>query len=318
LGARAIIGAPSRPWEPPSEGGRHAEREREREREKKGVLAAAFLALCAWPAGGQQAPWIEREDLSLDGILAPTTAERLTQAEVLIVYDHDVTWQPLQKRWRLKVDPWTNLEGADGPPLCDPGEPFYAQPTTGDEAPNPTVAVSPDGTGMVPDVYLASVTFSSDDSGQPPFEITNEVRFDHCRLKFIDAAVPWTFTLGPGQATPPHPLNVSPIGPTDIKDVDVIVHLTGNLGYQDKPYRVSITSPGGPTVVLKDYLDAAQTYYDDETTEPHDPLSILDDYTSLGDWSLVIDRQPGSQGLLTLTLQRFEVRLHHDDQPLCI
>ena len=98
-------------------------------------VALAFLLGGAMVGGGghaqQQAPWVERADLSLEGMTsAPTTAERLAQATVLIVADFDVLPDPFNPQW-LDVDPWTTWQGHQAdPPLCDPSDPFYGQPTT--------------------------------------------------------------------------------------------------------------------------------------------------------------------------------------------
>ena len=46
------------------------------------------------------------------------------------------------------------------------------------------VDVVVNGSGLEPGVHTASLTFRSDDSGSPPYEITSEVRLDHCRRGF--------------------------------------------------------------------------------------------------------------------------------------
>ena len=76
----------------------------------------------------QELPWKERSEFVWTGA-APTTADRLLDAEVLIVPTENLTLLP-SGDYELLVLPWEYLNGTDtGFPLCEE-EAFFGQPST--------------------------------------------------------------------------------------------------------------------------------------------------------------------------------------------
>jgi hypothetical protein len=72
---------------------------------------------------------------------------------------------PWKERYQLTISPWFG-------PQADAG--------------------SANGTNLAPGTYSGWIRFRSDDSGEPPYELTRKVYFDHCREIFEAAVGPPT------------------------------------------------------------------------------------------------------------------------------
>jgi len=189
------------------------------------------------------------------------------------------------------------------------------------EAPTPTIEVSTNGNGMLPGVYSGEVTFNSDDSGAPAFDLTTQVYFDHCREKTVDATLPLLdIRLPPGE-THEQSLNVFTTGGNVIVDADAIIDLRvpGPGGGTDQTkYSVRLEAPDGTSVLLKDFHHQPQVVYDDQTAPPPaEPLQFLIGAASIGNWTLELRNDPQASKTLKLELHRWEVRLHLQDALSC-
>jgi hypothetical protein len=178
----------------------------------------------------------------------------------------------------------------------------------------PAIGLFVNGTGLAPGTYEGTIVFSSDDSGDPPFEPVREVYFDHCREVFVDTTLPnKEIELEDGQEHEQN-LLISPTGGTIVEDVDMIVELGGSFGGggPNRPFEVWLKSPDEDYVLLKGEDDAFQTVYDDTTSPPPAEGQFMDRFigdASPGDWKLKIVNKSGHTW--TFDLNRFEVRLHH-------
>lgn len=175
----------------------------------------------------------------------------------------------------------------------------------------PQLPVSIDGTDLDPGTYRGWIAFSSDDSGEPPYEITREVYFDHCREVFADPGLPVAnITLQPGQSRV-RTLTVSPPGSTSIADVDVITDLTLPPAGTPFPLQLWLQAPDGPPVFLKEELeDPLRKVWDEQTNRgASGDLDSFNNRESDGQWALTI-RNDGSLPI-TFDFERFHVRLHH-------
>lgn len=130
------------------------------------------------------------------------------------------------------------------------------------------IELAVDGTAVLPDTYEGRIVFSSDDSGYPPFEITTEVYFDHCREIFADTTLPIEVKNLPPEESHSQPVLAMPTGGTIVDDVDMIVELGSVLGGEDREFAVYLASPDGTEVELKRENDPFQRVYDDTTSPP--------------------------------------------------
>ncbi len=185
-----------------------------------------------------------------------------------------------------------------------------------------TLQAVADGTGLLPGTYTGWVRFRSEDSGEPPYEMTRKVYFDHCREIFEDLDVPVTLTLPPFGGEDSEALTVAPTGVTIIDDVDVISQLTVDLLscgiHSGCPYGVRLVAPDGFSVLLKDEEDAPQIVYDKQTGR--DAAGFLDNFNghgSPGTWTLIAKNAEDATEPLELTLHALHVRLHHDNALAC-
>lgn len=102
-----------------------------------------------------------------------------------------------------------------------------------------------------------------------------------------------------------------------INDVDVAARIVPTGLGSGSNYKVTLKSPEAIDVVLKDYVDPPMEMYDQETTAPG---VLLDDFVggiSTGNWTLTIQNNPEANKPIDLTLERFDMRLHHEDAPNC-
>ena len=77
-----------------------------------------------------------------------------------------------------------------------------------------------------------------------------------------------------------------------------------------------------PTVDLKGFDDdnISQTVFDQDQPEflpPSGSLQVFEETPSQGDWILEFELDPAAGQDATVTLERFEIRLHHLNQPPC-
>jgi hypothetical protein len=271
---------------------------------------------------GTRDPFLHRAHVGVDGFtLFPADAFDGTEG---LGVPHGASREYfLTNRWIVPQDltissdaPWIELNGEDGTiPV------HVTLPCKQCAAPTPTIDVSTNGTAMLPGVYSGKVTFSSDDSGAPAFDLTTQVYFDHCRETTADATLPLlNIRLDPGEAHEQH-LNVFTATGNVIVDADAIidVRLPGPGGGTDQTgYSVRLVAPDGTNVLLKDFDDPPQVVFDDETASPlAELLEGLDGAGSIGDWSLLLTNDPDAEKTLKLELHRWEVRLHLLDAPSC-
>jgi hypothetical protein len=152
---------------------------------------------------------------------------------------------PWKERYQLTISPWFG-------PQADAG--------------------SANGTNLAPGTYSGWIRFRSDDSGEPPYELTRKVYFDHCR-EIFEAGVPQSLTLPPLGGEDTAIVDVAPTGGTVIEDVDLIVELTIDepavcSGSNDGcvySVRLASPAPGGVEVLLKDFDNLPQVVYDEDT-----------------------------------------------------
>ncbi len=202
----------------------------------------------------------------------------------------------------------------------EPDEITVALPPKDSEIPEPAPIVSIDGSGMSPGVYTGRVVYRSDDSGSPPFAIATEVRFDHCREAFWelqDPPLPYFIDIAPGEEHVQN-LTVSPTGGTIVADVDLIADFDVIL-HGPPEYEEWLISPDGTSVLLKDSDDDPQIVFDQDTAPPPSGQT-LNDFNgdqSPGIWKLRIYNVPTNPRDVRGTLERFEVRLHHQGAPPC-
>jgi hypothetical protein len=183
----------------------------------------------------------------------------------------------------------------------------------------PAIGLFVNGTGLDPGTYEGTIVFSSDDSGNPPFEPVREVYFDHCREVFADMTLPVRVKDLPSGQAHSQELIVAPTGGTIVRDVDMIVTLGDSFGGggPGRPFEVWLVSPNGTEALLRPEDKPFQTVYDDETSlPPGEPMARFDGLLSPGTWTLrIVNKAPGTW---TFDLNRFEVRLHHDLAPPCV
>jgi hypothetical protein len=224
----------------------------------------------------------------------------------------------VHNRWIIGQDvivsatqPWVLVNGHDG--LNDPQ----------------TFALLPEGTGfpgyalvsfnaanLRPDVHLASLSFLSEDSGTPSYLETLDVRLDVCRRITVDDELPETFNLAPAGDPYEETLAVGGYPETAIYDVDVAVKVKITTATVPS-YEVWLKAPAANDFILLKQRDLSiPTVWDDETAPPFDDLSAFDGSSSTGPWIL----RTVNTGTETLggKLQRFDVRLHHEDQQSCV
>lgn len=209
---------------------------------------------------------------------------------------------------------WLRINGQAGPV-------YVTLPCKGCGRSDP-VEASANGVNLPAGTYRGTIVLSSDESGDPPFELAREVYFDHCRDIHIDAAVPEVLTMAPHGGTDTHVFHLAQTAGADISDVDVVLDLavTDCAGPNTDAcrYQSRLRSPDGTEVILKDFLDPPQLVYDDETLRPAaGSLGDFENDTSQGDWTLTVESADDVEEDLELTLSALEIRLHHEDAALC-
>jgi hypothetical protein len=117
----------------------------------------------------------------------------------------------------------------------------------------PAIGLFVNGTGLDPGTYEGTIVFSSDDSGNPPFEPVREVYFDHCREVFADMTLPVRVKDLPSGQAHSQELIVAPTGGTIVRDVDMIVTLGDSFGGggPGRPFEVWLVSPNGTEALLR-------------------------------------------------------------------
>jgi hypothetical protein len=162
---------------------------------------------------------------------------------------------------------WITLNGQSGVPQ-------YFTMTPGPMSWPVTLGVN--GTGMQPDVYVGAVTWTSLDSGQPPFEPQREVRMDLCRQ--VTALPPTVVYVAPS-TTEDVPLLVSTVPGATVRDLDVGlgVMVKGGGGELRGVY-ATVVEPGSSaqTALLGENLFSVNTIYDEDTnSRPGAAIDVL-------------------------------------------
>jgi hypothetical protein len=214
-------------------------------------------------------------------------------------------WLASQSMRAEASHPWILLNGQPGVPQ------FFTIPE-GIAPWGLTIGVN--GAGMQPGVYVGTVTWTSLDSGQPPFELQREVRMDHCRQ--ITGHAPVAVTVQPGLPED-IPLSVlAPLGAA-IDDVDMAVALmVENQGGELRGVDVTVVGPSNDTALLDEDVFSQSTIWDDDTNPGLEPLSVFEDDQARGTWKLRLSHS-ASQAL-DVTIDRFEIRLHTTPSSPCV
>ena len=203
-------------------------------------------------------------------------------------------------------DPWILLEGQAGVPQ------YFTIPQ-GQLGSRLKVGVN--GAGMQPDVYAGTVTWTSLDSGQPPFDLEVEVRMDLCRQ--ITGLTPTVVTVQP-DTTVNLPLAVNAGIGTTVDDLDVGLTLVVTGGGQGELRGVDVTvvGPSAATSLLGTNASSESTVWDDDTNPPLEPLSSFEGLPASGTWQLRLSHE--AAGPLEVTIDRFAIRLHADPSSSCV
>jgi hypothetical protein len=214
-------------------------------------------------------------------------------------------WLASQSMRADASDPWVLLNGQPGVPQ------FFTIP----EGVAPwSLTIGVNGAGMQPGVYVGSVTWTSLDSGQPPFELQREVRMDHCRQ--ITALAPTMVTVPPGVAIDV-PLQVLAGLNATVDDVDVAVALTvQNPGGEMRGVDVTVVGANSETALLDEDVFSQSTIWDDDTNPGLEPLSVFEGDQAKGTWKLRLSHS--AMEALDVTIDRFEIRLHTTPSMPCV
>lgn len=222
-------------------------------------------------------------------------------------YQASNRWLAAQSMVATATDPWITLNGQGGVPQ------FFTLPQ-GSLPVSVTIGVN--GTGMQPDVYVGSVTWTSLDSGQPPFEMEREVRMDLCRE--ITSLAPTVVSVPPN-ADYDVSLLVSSPPLTTVRDLDIGLGLAVDTrSGEPRGVNATIVEPGpaGTTALLGENIFSQNSIYDDDTNPGLDPLSTFDQHQAAGTWILRLNHD-GTQ-TVEVTVNRFEIRLHVDPSSPCV
>lgn len=274
---------------------------------------------------GTRTPIRHRVHVGVDGFKVMPT-DRLQGPEGLGVPHGTERTYRLANRWSLDQHVTVRAEDPNNPgqwppwlELNDDTMPLSLTLPCKGEGCGPSVGVQLDvnGANTLPGTYEGRIVFSSDDSGSPPFEVTTEVYFDHCREIFADTTLPYeVMDLPPEQSHPQH-LLVTPTNGTLIDDVDMIVELGSEIGGEGQEFEVYLASPTEGEVLLKGENHTFQSVYDDTTSPPPaQPMSFFVGRPSSGAWTLRI-KNTGTNNW-TFTLERFEVRIRHQATESCV
>jgi hypothetical protein len=231
------------------------------------------------------------------------------------------SYQP-RNRWVVWQDvtvstsaDWITVDGVGG--LSSPQT--YALPPVDSEAPDPIVEVAVDATNLQPNTYVGSATFSSDDSGVPAFERTNEVVLDCCRQISPASGLPWVRTIAPGQTrTKSFVVSTTPPGAT-VADVDIVIEdvVTTEGPAVGARYEIVLEAPNGETVLIKAMDSLQLIYYDQDRITPEIGLNELEGGQAPGPWKLHFSNHPDAESDIEVTLTRWEVRLHTNEDTTC-
>jgi hypothetical protein len=202
---------------------------------------------------------------------------------------------------------WITLNGQSGVPQ-------YFTMTPGPMSWPVTLGVN--GTGMQPDVYVGAVTWTSLDSGQPPFEPQREVRMDLCRQ--VTALPPTVIDVAPS-TTEDVPLLVTTVPGATVRDLDVGLGLMVKGGGGElRGVYATVVEPGSSaqTALLGENLFSVNTIYDDDTNAGLEPLSTFYQHQASGAWLLRLSHD--AMQTLEVTISRFEIRIHVDPSSPCV
>jgi hypothetical protein len=246
--------------------------------EQQGIVTASMPFFDA--TYGTRTPVVHHVHVGVDGFAVTPTEVFDGEYDLGIHHGDAQTYRPAN-RWsvaqHLTVDATEdpNDPGAPWPSWLELGGDTIPVPLTlpakGQGSP-PTLVGSADGTNLDPGTYSGWIRFRSDDSGEPPYELTRKVYFDHCR-EIFEAGVPQSLTLPPLGGEDTAIVDVAPTGGTVIEDVDLIVELTIDepavcSGSNDGcvySVRLASPAPGGVEVLLKDFDNLPQVVYDEDT-----------------------------------------------------
>lgn len=217
-------------------------------------------------------------------------------------------WLTSQSMKAEASDPWILLNGQSGVPQ------YFTIPQGSLPVP---LTIEVDGSGMQPDVYVGAVTWTSLDSGQPPFAIQREVRMDLCRD--VAALTPMVVYVDPNEDLD-IPLMVNAGPGTTVRDLDVGLGLevTAGGGGGKRGVYATVVEPGPDvaTALLGENLFSVHTIYDDDTNPGLEPLTVFDGHQASGTWLLRLSHD--ATETLEVTIDRFEIRLHVDPSSPCV